>query len=1247
MTRKLSAILILSLLVVAFTAMTVIGRDAPDNENLQLVHKYVGSAPKAKLAGAEKPVYTGSSDVRQSLGFDGVNSESPGLTVGYTTYDYQHNGRMGRQVDWRSNKMVHFDWMKKWDSTLGEKRVTGYEAWDPSSASFVNALEHGGCNIHAAPDPPASNRSGYVTLDVTETGVQILGNHHDPTGGGYLATVWWGFAGGNCFFPVLQQLRIPDTVASSIPFENTEFEYIWPSVEYQVYNNDTVVHVFAQQSREGIQPQTIGYFRYVGGTNAGAWDYPAMTVDTVNDIGQTVTASRISGKVALAWMAVWPEVWGDNESNSLGRGNSQRTNDLFVKISNDMGASWGADINVTKFDSAAGGGWALHTDLSALIDTNDYLHVVWNARETPTNESGELVWPNFYGSRIFHWSDDPAQNDEVRVVKDANWDPWALLEDGISGDWCHGGAWNEMSLVKMQISECDGKFYCLFVQFNDIFNGIDDDCHANAYAAGEVSGTANGELHVSVSDNGGFNWDVSRNLTDSYTPSCEEGVLECDADQWPSMSRFGMQVAAGDDSFLDVPIVYPGGVTYAGDHYLDVFYVNDKYPGGAVQDAGVWTYNPMKWFRVACVDPIPNPVLAYSPTEIGDPTWTEPGVEISKTIKLENVGNAELSLSTPTIAYLGGTDNWIAWPSFPATISHLSPNFFDWEIQLNAGGIVQSSPKVLEAYLILETNALGGSTDSIYVKLVVAQDFQFPQLAEVNTDCTRLAFNNAGNMGDGADYGVGVYGDYNLNHFDDCDTIGNGAGSNNNANVFLYDGSPFILRTDGTEPTLNYYMFDSDWLTETGFRPQTDITVDSTLTDYHYGYTGKFTTVDSAFAVEQEFFAPNANDCFIVVKERFYNYTDATIPGVYVGDMIDWDIPSDSGSENGSGFTASTGETSLDLLYCFGAEYGDDTTTGYEANNCLDSDQRYGGLAFYNGYKTPKTGPLDSLENPAGPWWTEINADYVYPTGGFVAEEIHDKILAQGGGFETWVSTQPSMEDSAYQDLHMVAVYGQFDMAPGDVLTFVKIIASSNTGQAGLETAISDARTWIAAHPEIFTWFDAPTAPTGRCCYGDPAGPSCTMESEVACKGRTDFISWDEFLNCTDHPCLPAPTGRCCYCDVDDNEVCVMTTEEDCIAIAGEGFDSWNEFLNCTDHPCGLTCGGCCVNAGDANGNGAVNLLDITFLINFLYKSGAAPPCNDQADANGNNAVNLLDITFLINFLYKDGAAPVCGTTGT
>ncbi len=71
----------------------------------------------------------------------------------------------------------------------------------------------------------------------------------------------------------------------------------------------------------------------------------------------------------------------------------------------------------------------------------------------------------------------------------------------------------------------------------------------------------------------------------------------------------------------------------------------------------------------------------------------------------------------------------------------------------------------------------------------------------------------------------------------------------------------------------------------------------------------------------------------------------------------------------------------------------------------------------------------------------------------------------------------------------------------------------------------------------------------------------------------------------------------------------------------------------------------CCnipAHAGDADNNNIVNLLDVTFLINYLYKGGPEPVCYDRGDADAGGNINLLDITYLISYLYKGGPMPVC-----
>ncbi|UCD16743.1 MAG: S8 family serine peptidase [Candidatus Zixiibacteriota bacterium] len=67
---------------------------------------------------------------------------------------------------------------------------------------------------------------------------------------------------------------------------------------------------------------------------------------------------------------------------------------------------------------------------------------------------------------------------------------------------------------------------------------------------------------------------------------------------------------------------------------------------------------------------------------------------------------------------------------------------------------------------------------------------------------------------------------------------------------------------------------------------------------------------------------------------------------------------------------------------------------------------------------------------------------------------------------------------------------------------------------------------------------------------------------------------------------------------------------------------------------------------GDANGDNSVNLLDILFLIDYLYNAppGPSPDPPQAGDANGDGSINLLDILYLIDHLYGSpaGPEPIC-----
>jgi hypothetical protein len=65
--------------------------------------------------------------------------------------------------------------------------------------------------------------------------------------------------------------------------------------------------------------------------------------------------------------------------------------------------------------------------------------------------------------------------------------------------------------------------------------------------------------------------------------------------------------------------------------------------------------------------------------------------------------------------------------------------------------------------------------------------------------------------------------------------------------------------------------------------------------------------------------------------------------------------------------------------------------------------------------------------------------------------------------------------------------------------------------------------------------------------------------------------------------------------------------------------------------------------AGDANGDAVVELADLVYLINYLYRNGPAPDPLAAGDPNADCVVELADLVYLINYLYEGGPAPQPG----
>ena len=62
---------------------------------------------------------------------------------------------------------------------------------------------------------------------------------------------------------------------------------------------------------------------------------------------------------------------------------------------------------------------------------------------------------------------------------------------------------------------------------------------------------------------------------------------------------------------------------------------------------------------------------------------------------------------------------------------------------------------------------------------------------------------------------------------------------------------------------------------------------------------------------------------------------------------------------------------------------------------------------------------------------------------------------------------------------------------------------------------------------------------------------------------------------------------------------------------------------------------------GDANGDGYINVGDVVFLINYVFRSGPAPDPLCSGNADGDDIVNISDAVYLVNLIFRGGPPPV------
>ncbi len=1009
-TTALSLLLVTLLVSSAFTAKEPVSKRVVDERvyrSLQYAFPYPDETPA--FAPANTRVLP-----QQQLGSLSPTA-SPGTIIGNTWYDYQHNGSMGRMVEtnFGAAAVVHFAWMYLPGPVL-ESREYAYYDYD-----ITNSLQ--GTVTGLQPD---DDYGGYVGITTTNDNRAVVGGHNNTAGSGlYAPQIYWDFAEATAFFGAND--RVPSQLQNYQGQINNQ-EVIWPKFRYVEGPVDTVLHIIAQASMpDAADPQAIYYFRRVGSdvTPNAQWTYPPYIIDTIYDLSHDIAAND-AGKVVLTWTANLPCSAADPDTASgyECRNFVQLDNDVYYQVSNDYGVTWQPRVNITKYINTEGtDSYRAYADLSALLDSNGDFHVVWAASTWPAGSENPGGQAGLFRGRLFHWSENQPY---IRTVHSADWDQTT----------CSPGVWN-LNAGKMSISECNGRMYVLFVQINNIPEGVEDDCAVESNP-GFPYGAGNGDLYVVVSEDGGLTWDKERNLTQTYTPGCDSANGAggpCDNDNWPSMARFGTDYALnpGDNA---TEVIVPTGGSDNG-WYLDVQYINDHSAGGIVQSEGTWQEADVRWFRLACVAAIQAPNPVFTPNQISFPSWVKPGDVDNTTITIENLGNANYTYTVATVEETGS--GWLSTSGFSGTVPFGISNTATGTITTDASSYSTGTVALLRGYVIFSGNA--GPPDTIPLSQIVTDTIidNFPDT--VATTCLSLGVMNNGS------FGLQGLGKINMDYYNagDCDTT---------ATVYLYDGSPVIGWIDGADTVGNWSIFGNSFLSPVGFYPQS--IGQSQIVGANEEYSSMFSTRDTSIMIEKTYYAPQDPDTckFIIQRLRFWSGDGASHAGLTIGEAIDWDVPSDSASRNGSGFNEQK-----DLIYMFGGEYHQDDTGLTPA--CQDNDQRFAGMKFLAQYTKgadwTDAGPLHGA-------YTADNPTYVYNNDyGFKPGDLYR--MMQDIGYTLYSSANP---DSIYADLHMVMTYNtNYTINPGETLVvYTAMITEENGGLMAFDATADETRVWFCDH---------------------------------------------------------------------------------------------------------------------------------------------------------------------------------------
>ncbi|MBU0983542.1 MAG: hypothetical protein KKA42_06705 [candidate division Zixibacteria bacterium] len=1053
-----------------------------------------------------------------------------GEVIDYTYEDAQYQ-QPGRRVAYRgmnsSQAYVHFSYDELNTDANDVSRQFGYNIYDPLVGQWPH-LSGGGCEF------PSEQHlfARYGNIDIYGDGRAVIGGYQGER----------GVAGDN---RVADQLTIESCtffgngvpVATYLPLalDSADALSVLPStvIEIQEYGGQTYVHFLAVDypatlMGDGWAKNALIYFQRVGTSSATAWTN-GQVLDTVRFPNTAMAASRISGKVAVVY----------NKENQYALDNDYTLDkDMYYRESDSVGFNWGPRTCITNYTRDVPSHTAI--GLFSAVYLDDDLNVAFTAYPLPANPvyasftaGGDFSDLNY---NLFHWSKETGLVSEVA---------WGNYGHAANTKVC---GWDEDHyLSSPTISECNGNLFIVWKQVHrDIITlggpgateatavyaidslGAANDCWSNIDATRAIDGFigfgANAELYMSVMINKADGlWDDARNLTQTYTPACSTAGFGgiCGNEQTPSVARHGydesgLSLTWPPDATLDM--TPDGDPPYAGTHYLHMQYLDDEMPGiwwnrpdDTVPSSALYiaNYNAMRWIRLACVDPVTNPLIAVTPGLIQYPTWVPNGEQLVVETWVKNPGTEALLVSEIGIVENPGASvsGWLNTSAGAlASIPYRDSAAFN--IILNDAGIIDNpgSSEIVTGHIYLLSDAFNNDSVVVPIEILIADTLVGMAWDTVTTtepwggakaypftgEHVGLAVNNIGSFGGNGLGGVNM--DFTVAG-GDCDA---------NADVYLYDGSLFALRNTGSDVFMSTSLHNQNFAGDLAFKPIDGAAmVGGAGTAYDSAYTGMFANWDTTLVFERTYYAPRNNDdapSFVIAKTKVYSPTGAAVDHLTLGSVVDWDVPADDGSDNTTGVLIPTA-----TLYCEGTD-----TLKDPDEDCQDNVNRFAAEAFFGWYTDTEIGGNECANNPAyyGVW----------------ADSFHgwwDDAIDSGFYDRVWDSCAANVSLNGNTGNYDQAVFTtyvhDYTLAADAELTFYTCYVTLQNGELqDFQAAIQMARAWYFNNLRAGSC----ATNTGACCVAS----ECFVLPADVCASVGGSYNGDG-TTCDPNPCLTCCIG--------------------------------------------------------------------------------------------------------------------------